>query len=220
MRQNQLDVKRARGRPQLRSDEETRHMVIEAAAKEFQANGYAGTSMSAVAERAGISTKTMYRLIPTKAEMFIKVVADRIQMFMLVVDDEKLDADGLLPALVRILIAYGRLTLSEETIALNRLVISENDRFPEIGDAFYETAIKRTNVAIATWLRRQNERGLIDLPNTQAATGMLRGMMIMELQREVMLGRRSAPDEQEIAERAALCARLFLRGCCTSPARK
>lgn len=219
MRQNQQDVKRSRGRPQLRSDEETRHLVIEAAAKEFQANGYAATSMSAVAQRAGVSTKTMYRLIPTKAEMFTKVVADRIQLFMLVIDDEMLDAEGLKPALERILIAYGKLTLSEETIALNRLVIGEYDRFPEIGNAFYETAIMRTNLAIETWLRRQGERGLIELPDPQAATGMLRGMMIMELQRAVMLGRRSAPGDEEIAERARLCAKLFLRGCCTSPAR-
>jgi len=155
MRQNQQDVKRPRGRPQLRADEETRHLVIEAAAKEFQTNGYAGTSMSAVAQRAGVSTKTMYRLIPTKAEMFTRVVADRIQLFMLVIDDETLDAEGLMPALERILIAYGRLTLSEETIALNRLVIGEYDRFPEIGNAFYETAVMRTNLAIEAWLRRR-----------------------------------------------------------------
>jgi AcrR family transcriptional regulator len=214
MREIQLDVKRSRGRPQLRSDEETRHLIVEAAAGEFQANGYAGTSMSTVAQRAGISTKTMYRLIPTKADLFTRVVADRIQLFMLAIDDETLDEDGLLPALERILVAYGRLTLSEETIAINRLVIGEYDRFPEIGQAFYETAIMRTNLAIETWLRRQNQRGLIELPDPQAATGMLRGMMIMELQRAVMLGRRSAPDEAEIAYRAKLCARVFLRGCC------
>jgi AcrR family transcriptional regulator len=215
MRQNQLPLTRQRGRPQLRSDEETTHLVVEAAAEEFQANGYAGTSMSAVAQRAGVSTKTMYRLIPTKADMFTKVVADRIHLFMLVIDDETLDLDGLVPALERILMAYGRLTLSEGTIAINRLVLAESDRFPEIGEVFYETAVMRTNSAIETWLRRQAERGLIELPDPQAATGMLRGMMIMEVQRAVMLGRRRAPDEAEIAERAKLCANLFLRGCCS-----
>ncbi|CAM5764835.1 TetR family transcriptional regulator [Labrys miyagiensis] len=214
MRQNQLPVKRPRGRPQIRSDEETRRLIVEAAANEFQANGYAATSMSAVAQRAGVSTKTMYRLIPTKADMFTRVVADRIRLFMLVIDDEALDEDGLVPALERILIAYGKLTLSEETIAMNRLVIGEYDRFPEIGDAFYETAVMRTNAAIETWLRLQAERGLLELPDPGAATGMLRGMMIMELQRAVMLGRRSAPDDAEIAYRARLCARVFLRGCC------
>ena len=214
MRQNQLPLKRQRGRPQLRSDEETRHLVVEAAAKEFQANGYAGTSMSTIAQRAGVSTKTMYRLIATKADMFAKVIADRIQSFMLLVDDEALDMDGLVPALQRILAAYGRLTLNDETIAINRLVLAESDRFPEIASVFYETAVMQTNLAIEAWLRRQAERGLLDLPDPQAATGMLRGMMIMEVQRAVMLGRRTAPDEAEIVERARLCAKVFLRGCC------
>ena len=36
-------VRRTRGRPPIRSDEETRRLLIEAAAAEFQANGYAGT---------------------------------------------------------------------------------------------------------------------------------------------------------------------------------
>jgi hypothetical protein len=42
---------------------------------------------------------------------------------------------------------------------------------------------------------------------------MLRGMMIMEPQRAVMLSQRPAPDAEEIAARASMCARLFLNGC-------
>jgi primosomal protein N'' len=42
---------------------------------------------------------------------------------------------------------------------------------------------------------------------------MLRGMMIMEPQRAVMLGQRAAPDAQEIARRARFAAHLFLNGC-------
>jgi hypothetical protein len=63
------------------------------------------------------------------------------------------------------------------------------------------------------WLRRQCDRGLIKLDDVRAAASMLRGMMIMEPQRAVMLGRRSVPDAAEIAARAKQCARLFLDGC-------
>ena len=54
--------KRCRGRPQVRCDEDTRALIIEAAAQEFQAKGYEATSIAAVAARAGVSTKTLYRL--------------------------------------------------------------------------------------------------------------------------------------------------------------
>ncbi len=61
-------TRRPRGRPPTRSDEETRQLVIEAAAEEFEANGYAGACMGDIAERAGVSTKTVYRLFPNKAD--------------------------------------------------------------------------------------------------------------------------------------------------------
>jgi AcrR family transcriptional regulator len=206
-------VRRTRGRPPIRSDEETRRLLIEAAADEFQANGYAGTCMAAVAQRAGVSTKTVYRLIPNKADLLTRVVSDRISQFVLEIDPDGLDSLPLPEALERMLIAYGTLTLSERTIAMHRLVIRESDQFPEVAAAFYETAIRRANDAMARWLRRQCERGLIALEDPQAAAGMLRGMMSMDPQRAVMLGQRAAPDQEEIAARAKQCARLFLDGC-------
>ena len=206
-------VRRPRGRPPVRSDEETLRVIIEAARQEFQANGYAATCMNDVAQRAGVSTKTMYRLIPTKAELLRSVVSNRIERFMLEVDAEALDALPVGEALERMLFAYGVLTLSEDTIAMNRLVLGEGDRFPEIAAAFYEAAVQRTSEAMVGWFRLQIERGLIELEDVRAAVGMLRGMMVMEPQRAVMLGRRGFPDQEEIAARARLCARIFLDGC-------
>jgi AcrR family transcriptional regulator len=206
-------VRRTRGRPPTRSDEETRRLLIEAAAEEFQANGYAGTCMAAVAQRAGVSTKTIYRLIPNKADLLTRVVSDRIGEFVLEIDPDAPDALPISEAIERMLLAYGTLVLSERTIAMHRLVIRECDQFPEVAAVFYEAAIRRANDAMARWLRRQCERGLIALDDPQGAAGMLRGMMSMDPQRAVMLGQRSAPDAQEIEARAKLCARLFLDGC-------
>ena len=206
-------TRRPRGRPQIRRDEETRGLLVEAARQEFLAKGYAGTCMNDVAQRAGVSTKTVYRLIPNKADLLRRVISDTIGKFMINIDAEALDALSTSEALDRLLVAYGTLTLSDETIAMNRLVIRECDQFPEIAAAFYEAAIQRTTDAMAGWLRRQCERGQIALGDPQAAAGMLRGMMTMEPQRAVMLGQRPVPDREEIAARAKQCARLFLNGC-------
>jgi AcrR family transcriptional regulator len=206
-------TRRRRGRPQVRCDEDTRRLLIEAARQEFQTNGYARTCINDVAQRAGVSTKTMYRLIPNKAELLERVISDTIGRFMLDFDADALDALPLGEALERILTAYGSLTLSEETIAINRLVIRESCQFPEIAATFYETAILATTRAIAGWLRRKCERGLITLEDPHIAAEMLRGMMVMDPQRAVMLGQRPVPGRQEIAARAKQCAQLFLKGC-------
>jgi len=76
---------------------------------------------------------------------------------------------------------------------MHRLVICECDQFPEVATTFYQFAIRRANEGVATWLRRQCERGLIKLDDPQVAAGMLRGMMSMDPQRAVMLGQRDVP---------------------------
>src|SRR5215813_9926067 len=207
------DQHRGRGRPQIRGDAETLRLIVQAARQEFLRHGYANTGMVSVALKAGISTKTLYRLVPDKAELFKTVVSERIGRFMLEIDERVAGPLDLPAALERILVAYGSLTLDEEVIGINRLVLSEGERFPEIAQSVYEGAIRRTGEGIADWLARQRKRGFIEVDDPIVAAGMLRGMMIMEPQRATMLRQRRAPTVSEIAARAKSCASLFLKGC-------
>ena len=64
------------------TSEERREQVIEAAVKEFAANGFHATSTGAIARRAGISQPYIYALFPNKHELFLAVhrhVVDRIR---------------------------------------------------------------------------------------------------------------------------------------------
>ncbi len=205
--------RRCRGRPQVRSDEETRALILEAAGQEFQANGYEATCIADVAEHAGVSTKTLYRLIPTKADLFANVIEDRIGRFVLEYDLSRLDSLDAAAALERMLPVFGTLTLEPRTRALTRLVLGESRAFPEVGATFYQTAMQRTSQAMEEGLRRLCARGLIALDDPDEAVSMLRGMMIMEPQRATMLGQREPPSKEEIAARAKHCARIFLNGC-------
>src|SRR6201986_1943092 len=79
------EERRCRGRPQLRPDDETLQILYEAARHQFADNGYAATSMETVARAAGVSTKTLYRLVPNKAALFEAMVSERIEQFVSVV---------------------------------------------------------------------------------------------------------------------------------------
>jgi AcrR family transcriptional regulator len=64
------------------TSEERREQVIDAAVKEFAANGFHATSTGAIAKRAGISQPYIYALFPNKHELFLAVnrhVIDRIR---------------------------------------------------------------------------------------------------------------------------------------------
>lgn len=204
-----------RGRPPTRSEEDTMRLIVEAADREFMSNGYAGTNIKAVAQGAGISTKTLYKLVPTKADLFEVVIRHRISRFLLNVGDVVTDDLDTREALERILFAYGVLTLSAETIAIHRLVIGECDRFPEVARTFYRQAIVPVNAVIEDWLTKQSDKGALRIADVHIASGMLRGMMTMEPQRSAMMGQRSAPHRDEIALRAKQCAEVFYNGCRT-----
>src|SRR5271168_4999702 len=206
-------TKRARGRPPVRSDDETRHLIADAAQREFLARGFVGACVDDIAKSAGVSKKTLYRLIPTKADLFRASITDRIDRFMLAIDDESLGSHDVAIALERLLTEYGNLTLSSDTIAIQKLAVAETDRFPELAASFYADAIQVTQAAVAKFLTKQCERGALELDDPYAAAGMLRGMMIMEPQRSVMFGRGALLTPAEIADRARTCVRLFLGGC-------
>ncbi len=205
--------KRCRGRPQVRSDEETRDLILDAANQQFMKAGYASANISIIAQAAGVSTKTLYRLFPAKADLFSDVISKKIKNYILALDTEGLANTPLQESLEKLLISYGRLTLSDETIAITRLVLSESDRFPEIAAIFYEQAIRKTSKAIENWLKKRMSSDQIELEDPVAATGMLRGMMAMEPQRAVMLGQVANIPDGEIISRAQTCAKLFLQGC-------
>ncbi|MFK0161163.1 TetR/AcrR family transcriptional regulator [Rhizobium sp. NPDC090279] len=213
---NQTTVKRPRGRPQVRGDDETRALVLSSARKRFLDTGYASACVNDIAQDAGVSTKTVYRLFEGKGEIFNAVVTDRIARFSVEVDQGLLKHPDLHHQLEQILIAYGRLALDPETIAINRLAVAEADRFPEIAASFYQRAIVATTTVFETWLRSQRDKGAITIADISRAAGFLRGMMTMEPQRAVMLGQRQAPDDEEIRIRATECAAIFLKGCISS----
>jgi AcrR family transcriptional regulator len=207
------EPQRGRGRPRVRSDEETRALIFEAARQEFAASGYAATCMEDVARRAGISTKTLYRLLPNKAALFEAMVTERIDRFVSVVKLRACEGGDVEAALTEALVVCAELLLANEVIALQRVILGDSDKFPEIAETFYHKAIRRTEDALADWLRAQQARGTIKLDDAQSAAGMLLGMLAFQPQRAVMFGHKPPPSRREIEHRARSCAGLFLRGC-------
>ena len=204
---------RRRGRPQARCDEETRGIIFEAARHEFAASGYAATSMDGVARRAGISTKTLYRLIPNKAALFEAMISERIDRFASAVRLKACDGRDVEGALRDALVACGELILDNDVIALQRVILGDSEKFPEIAETFYHKAIRRTERTLAAWLQAQSERGLIRIDDAETTAGMLLGTLAWQPQRAVMFGHAPTPSREALERRAQAVSELFLRGC-------
>jgi AcrR family transcriptional regulator len=204
--------RRCRGRPQLRPDDETRQIIYAAARHEFAANGYAATSTETVARRAGISTKTLYRLIPNKAALFEAMVASRLDNLLADVNLQAADDVDFETALDAALLACANLSLDQEVVALQRTVLQEANQFSDLAATFYRNGIARLIAALADWLRGQVKRGRIKLDNPEETAGILIGMVASAPQRAAIYGGVPLPSPPEIERRVKTCASLFLRG--------
>jgi AcrR family transcriptional regulator len=207
------EVRRGRGRPQARPDDETRAVIIGAAREEFATSGYAATSMESVARAAGVSTKTLYRLIPNKAALFEAIITNGLDQFTARIRLRACDGSDIHAAMTEALVVFGELVFDDTVIGMQRMVLSESEQFPELADTFYSNAIRRAESTLATWLKTQAERGLIEIDNAAEAAGMLLGMFAFQPQRAVMFGHAAAPGHKEIERRARTAAQLFLKGC-------
>ena len=205
--------RRYRGRPQLRPDDETRQIIYEAARHEFAANGYAATSTETVARRAGVSTKTLYRLVPNKSALFEAMVSDRLEQIPVRLQPAGADDADIEDGLNAALMACADLALDPEVVALQRIILQETSQFPDLAATFYNNGIVRTAAALSSWLRPQVKRGLIELDNVEEAAGMLIGMVASAPQRAAIFGGMKLPSRARIKARVRSCAALFLRGC-------
>jgi AcrR family transcriptional regulator len=206
-------ARRYRGRPQLRPDDETRQIIYEAARHEFAANGYAATSTETVARRAGISTKTLYRLVPNKAALFEAMVSDRLDRFLSDFQLHAADDGDIEQALITALMACANLVLDKEVVALQRIILQETSQFPDLAATFYRNGIARTVEALAKWLRAKVKCGLLELDDVDEAAGMLIGMLASAPQRAAIFGGLPLPSRARMTARVGSCATLFLRGC-------
>jgi AcrR family transcriptional regulator len=201
-----------RGRPQVRPDDETRAIIYEAARHEFADNGYAATSMEAVARRSEVSTKTLYRLIPNKATLFEGMVSDRLDRFLSQVNLAAIDCAGIDEALYEALLACANLALDKEVVGLQRMVLQESGK-ADLARTFYQNGMARNGAALADWLRTQQKRGLIALDNAEETAGFLLGMVAFAPQRATVFGGLPLPSRRQIEARVRSCVTLFLRGC-------
>ncbi len=132
-----------------------RAAILEAAQKAFLEGGYAATSMDSIAELAGVSVKTLYRHFENKDELFSAIVLDACSGPHEDAEIEKPSSDR--PwfaepspkALVAAATEYLENILSEEQLALYRVIVRDAPKFPELGFR-YRSDVVEHRIAIFT----------------------------------------------------------------------
>lgn len=187
---------RGPGRPPLRSEDETRALIISAAARAFLETGYIRTGIDTIARDAGVSTRTLYKLFAAKEDLLKEAMEARIDIAFGRLDAARTAGSDPRANLEAFLSGYARLALSDEAVRLTRLVAAERLEVPALAESYRQATARITGVFEA-WVLEHQKSGFIREIDTETVAHLLRGT-VNEMQRQILLGLRApfTTDEQ------------------------
>jgi AcrR family transcriptional regulator len=154
--------------------------IVTSATGLFLKDGYAATTMEAVAAASGVSKRTLYKYHADKPALLRAVVAAMISAWRPPFDAEAADPADVAGSLLRLARRMLDVALTPQALALYRLAISESERFPEIVQSLHlagtSTAIDRIAALLApvvppdaaVWAAEQFQRLVIGGPRLRA----------------------------------------------------
>jgi AcrR family transcriptional regulator len=114
-----------------------RGAIVDVATRAFLNQGYAATSMSAIADELGGSKATLWSHFGSKEELFTAVIDQLVDRFSGDIESalsgETFSIEGLRGYCLRFL----RKLMGVEAILLFKLIIADGERFPEVNAVFH-----------------------------------------------------------------------------------
>lgn len=152
-----------------------RESILAAAADLFLASGYDRTSLARVAKQAGVSTATLFKQFPTKAELFeATVLSAGGSPVPESVDTPVGDFQAGLTALGH---AYVELLTRPHMVALMRTVIAESPKFPELRERTFDFGTLPVLDALHRYLREVHAAGSADIDDPDLVSAQFLGMI-------------------------------------------
>ena len=201
------------GRPSREEAALLGERILDVATELFLAEGYEATSIEAIAQRARISKRTFYHRFPGKAALFAAVVHRIIQGLRPPAGTPLYEGGGLDEILRRLARLLLRSALAPMALALNRLMVAEAQRFPELAAIAAREGSRAEAVGqIAAMLSREARAGspAIDRPEFSAEQFL---QMVISLPQRRALVLSQPMTKIELDAWADDCVDLFLNGC-------
>jgi TetR/AcrR family transcriptional repressor of mexJK operon len=191
--------------------EKKKNEIITIAGELFLSQGYGTVSMATIAAAVGGSKGTLYGYFSSKEEVFAAFVVSAGQQRWQEFISLEEQPNGIEARLVALGCRYLRLLLSSEIMSVNRLVIAEAGRFPELGRIFYDNGPKSVIGVIASTLQQSAETGELTIEDPIAEAWRFKSLCEARLFEQCLWGIRSGATETEILENVEPACAIFLK---------
>ena len=186
--------------------------ILRAAEDLFMRNGYAATSMNAVAAHAEVAKQTLYSNFPSKEALFAAVIDRRSAPELAVPSDVDLETGDLERTLVELAFAFMTYIYSPEQIELFQTVVAASRQFPELGVLMVQGPFSQTPAAIARFLRSRIARGELEILDASSGTAMFISLLKGDAQVKLLFNQPVDVSPAAVRSMAERGVHLFLRG--------
>ncbi|MGP3133789.1 TetR/AcrR family transcriptional regulator [Serratia nematodiphila] len=200
---------RARGRPAT-PETALRAALTQATLALLLDGGYAAATVDAVAKRAGVAKKTLYRFAANRDELVAQAVSGWTEAFQPAFAQDAGGCEAVAPLLEKGLKAVAQQVLSAEAVGMFRLLQSDFPGREALLDSYQSNGIQRGRATVADWLRRQQQYGWLLARDWAQTSDLLLAMTIAEPLRQMTLG--LLPPGSAIDERIAAAVALVMPG--------
>lgn len=188
--------------------------ILNAALEVFAQEGYAGTSMDAIALAAEVSKPTLYMYFGSKEQLF--------EALMLLRRDEMLQpfeqsSSDMVKDLLTFAWNYADVVMKPQFLSLARLIIAEAQRFPAIGRAYQEAGPDRVLKGIMAYLERQRKSGQLAFDDAELASQDLWALILSAPRNHALYMPDSIPDHAATARYVHNGLAVFLKAYSTKP---
>ncbi|HVJ54074.1 MAG TPA: TetR/AcrR family transcriptional regulator [Aliidongia sp.] len=158
---------------------EKREAALKAAMELFAEQGYGRTSLQQIAQRAGLSTATLFKRFPTKGALFEAIVE---AFWRLEGPEAVLPPPGDPESGLRALGAdYAQRMRRPEMAALYRLIIAEIRHFPDLGQLQMDRNKVPYQSRMAEYLAAEARVGTLAIPDATRAAHQFMGLIAAEV---------------------------------------
>ncbi|GKX35526.1 MAG: TetR family transcriptional regulator [Rhizobiaceae bacterium MnEN-MB40S] len=192
-------------------DPAKRQQIIDGAKRVFMRVGFDAASMNDITREAGVSKGTIYVYFENKEDLFGALI-ERERSVTFASLAEVLQEGG---SIRDTLLHYGvvlatRLTMPQ-AVRAQRIVIGVTERMPALGKRFFDTGPDSGKTMLRTYLEKQMESGLLDIPDLSLAAQQFFDLCTAGLFRACIFGMRDAPPpSDEIDKTVTSAVDMFL----------
>jgi AcrR family transcriptional regulator len=172
-----IEPLRRQGRPDQQASEDLVRHIVETATRLFIEQGYAATSLEQIAAVAGSGKQTLYRRFGSKAELFQAIIEQQTRRLAQSANAALAPDASPLEALKQCIRAMFDFVLTDEALALQRVMIGECGRFPELGKRVLESCAQPFQDLLNKLVRAARDAGEIEASDLDQARDLLFGLV-------------------------------------------